>query len=210
MLNERICPICGQPVKKKTHRGTNKGYLRTCGELSCRKSIMSNNSGTFKKGHKLGAGRIPSEETRKRMSEAAINRGPSFLGKNHSLESRQKMSASRLGKVPPNKGKSPSLSTRKKMSEAKLGIRGEDHPLWRGGYGKERTRLMGHMEYKKWREAVLERDNYRCQSCWSSENLHAHHIKEWSKFEELRYTVSNGLTLCAACHINIHKEIKIG
>jgi predicted restriction endonuclease len=57
------------------------------------------------------------------------------------------------------------------------------------------------MGYKKWRNAVFTRDNFRCQECGSKENLEAHHIKPFSVAPELMYIVENGLTLCHECHM---------
>ena len=59
--------------------------------------------------------------------------------------------------------------------------------------------------YKKWRIAVLDRDNFKCVSCGSSnETLHAHHIKPWAKDILSRFDVDNGTTLCIWCHSKIH------
>lgn len=56
-------------------------------------------------------------------------------------------------------------------------------------------------EMKKWRIAVFERDNYTCQLCGIRGNyIEADHIKPFAYFEELRYTLSNGRTLCRPCH----------
>ena len=60
--------------------------------------------------------------------------------------------------------------------------------------------------YQMWRKAVKERDLYQCQHCGSEKNLHAHHIKPFAVYKGARYEVSNGLTLCARCHINLHKK----
>lgn len=55
--------------------------------------------------------------------------------------------------------------------------------------------------YTDWRNAVFERDNYACQRCQQlGGRLQAHHIRSWSKYPDLRYEVSNGITLCIACH----------
>lgn len=61
-------------------------------------------------------------------------------------------------------------------------------------------------EYRQWRKSVFERDNYTCQVCGvSGGELNAHHIKPFSVYPDLRFDVSNGLTLCKQCHINVHK-----
>jgi 5-methylcytosine-specific restriction endonuclease McrA len=61
---------------------------------------------------------------------------------------------------------------------------------------------MGREEYKKRRQAVYKRDNYRCVECGFRERgkMQADHIKPWSLFPELRYEVQNGRTLCVECH----------
>lgn len=59
-------------------------------------------------------------------------------------------------------------------------------------------------EYKEWRKAVMSRDGFVCQRCGAKKNLQAHHIKSWMSSEELRYCVSNGITLCRACHLIAH------
>ena len=62
-------------------------------------------------------------------------------------------------------------------------------------------------KYKEWRKAVFERDRYTCQHCFEKGgNLNAHHIKTFKDYIELRYEVSNGLTLCLECHRKVHKK----
>lgn len=62
-------------------------------------------------------------------------------------------------------------------------------------------------EYKNWRRSVFERDNYTCRSCGARGcRLNAHHIKAYAFFPDLRYEVTNGLTLCEICHKAIHKR----
>lgn len=61
-------------------------------------------------------------------------------------------------------------------------------------------------KYYNWRIKVLERDHYKCQHCSSKNNLHAHHIKRFVDYPELRFDINNGLTLCKSCHIEIHKN----
>lgn len=61
-------------------------------------------------------------------------------------------------------------------------------------------------KYRKWKLEVLKRDNNKCVKCGTKEKLHAHHIKPFSDNKELRYEVSNGITLCNQCHKEVHKN----
>ena len=62
-------------------------------------------------------------------------------------------------------------------------------------------------EYTKWRNDVYERDNFTCMDCnVRGGKLNAHHIKSYSKYKELRFAVSNGITLCIECHKKRHKR----
>lgn len=65
-------------------------------------------------------------------------------------------------------------------------------------------------QYRVWRKSVFERDNFTCQHCGSQDELQAHHIKSFAKFEKLRYKTSNGITLCNKCHKEEHKRLKQG
>ena len=105
------------------------------------------------------------------------------------------------GKPSPMKGRISSPETREKQRQAKLGIRGKDHWNYKNGSGSERHRDMQRDEYKQWRKAVFERDNYTCQTCKATGvYLQADHIKQWAFFPELRYDLNNGRTLCIDCH----------
>lgn len=63
-------------------------------------------------------------------------------------------------------------------------------------------------EYRHWRKSVLERDNYTCQypNCNTKEELHTHHIKPRKDYPELKYNVSNGITLCYIHHGKVHGQ----
>lgn len=71
------------------------------------------------------------------------------------------------------------------------------------------------LEYRNWRKAVYERDNYTCQSCFKrGGRLDCHHIEALShilnknniKTPEdavlctILWDLNNGLTLCRKCH----------
>jgi hypothetical protein len=68
------------------------------------------------------------------------------------------------------------------------------------------NQLRATKDYREWRKSVLERDDYTCQKCNKKGGwLHAHHIKPFAKYPELRFVVSNGITLCKSCHKNEHR-----
>jgi 5-methylcytosine-specific restriction endonuclease McrA len=90
------------------------------------------------------------------------------------------------------------------MQNNPLWKRGEENPNWKGTQD-ERQVATGRAEYKAWRRAVFERDRYTCQHCQQrGGSLHAHHMKSWVEHPDLRYEVSNGLTLCVDCHSDLH------
>jgi len=91
------------------------------------------------------------------------------------------------------------------------GKRGKDNPGYKNGkYTADKKRFWSTSEYQQWRKAVYERDNYTCQNCGDNKggNLNAHHIKSWADFPELRYKISNGITLCDKCHQFAHSSIQ--
>ncbi len=60
---------------------------------------------------------------------------------------------------------------------------------------------MSTYEYKKWRRAIFNRDNYTCQSCDKrGGDLEADLIKQYAFYPDLRLDIDNGRTLCKSCH----------
>lgn len=58
-------------------------------------------------------------------------------------------------------------------------------------------------KYKQWRLSVYKRDKFQCQWPGCSvfkKQLNAHHIRTWANFPNLRYDISNGITLCKFHH----------
>ena len=80
---------------------------------------------------------------------------------------------------------------------------GANHPSWKGDAADRTKRWCS--DYKHWRQNVLERDNYQCIECGSSEKLNAHHLKSWKNNPDLRFDITNGITLCEKCHIKWHQ-----
>lgn len=60
---------------------------------------------------------------------------------------------------------------------------------------------MNSREYKNWRMSIFMRDKFFCGLCGQKgKKLNAHHIQRWADVPELRYVVSNGVSLCEECH----------
>ena len=61
-----------------------------------------------------------------------------------------------------------------------------------------------------WRRQILIRDENTCVECGAENEgnkkhfLHAHHIKSWKDFPDLRFELHNGVTLCVFCHSKKH------
>lgn len=62
---------------------------------------------------------------------------------------------------------------------------------------------------RRWRNKVLNRDNYTCQHCGSTEKLAVHHISYWSNDPVNRINIDNGITLCQNCHAKEHWGEKV-
>jgi len=66
--------------------------------------------------------------------------------------------------------------------------------------------LRERLEYKIWKEKVLERDNEKCVKCGSEKRLHVHHLQSYYTFPEGRLNIDNGQTLCISCHMKLHNK----
>lgn len=86
--------------------------------------------------------------------------------------------------------------------------KGVDHPRWNPDRDEiERNKdRMKDPAYRQWRNAVFKRDDYRCQITGRrGGNLVAHHIEAWGVSPELRFEVSNGITIDWAYHALFHR-----
>lgn len=96
-----------------------------------------------------------------------------------------------------------SLRTGRRVGFPKGGI------PWNKGTGETKN----GWKAREWIKSVKERDNYICQHCGCNNRLRmqAHHIVPWKDSIELRFELTNGMTLCRSCHKKedrrIHPEI---
>lgn len=176
--------------------------------------------GMFQKGQ-------PSPNKGKHHSPETIEKiRQSNLGQKRSEETCLKIGLSKKGIVSPLKGKKhskkqieknrlshiglkQSLETRKKKSLIMLGE--NNHK-----YIKDRTKLkisdrhQEDVQYIYWARQIKNRDNWKCKINNKECNgrLEAHHILSWREHKELRYDISNGITLCHYHHPRKHSEEK--
>lgn len=135
----------------------------------------------FQIGNKIWLGKKLSKETKRKISLKAMG-NKRALGIKRSKETKEKIRLARLEKPRPE-------------------LVGKNNPNWRGGTTSSALKIRHSLEYKIWRRAVFERDNYTCIWCGQrGGKLCADHIKPFSLFPELRFAIDNGRTLCWECH----------
>lgn len=148
-----------------------------------------------------------SDETRRRISESHKGRPHPHKGSPHTAEHNRKIGESNMGRIGPMVGKKHSAVARKRMSDAqKKLVAAGTHRLWKGGVTTIHQIIRSSVEYKLWRESVFIRDNYTCVWCGARNGngvtviFNADHIKPFSQYPELRFSIDNGRTLCIDCH----------
>lgn len=80
---------------------------------------------------------------------------------------------------------------------------------------EERANFYSSSEWKRLRQAVLERDHYECQWCKEEGKvvtvndsiLEVDHIKELEYYPELATNINNLRTLCKDCHNKRHDRM---
>lgn len=169
------------PWNKGLKLGKNPQHsLRMIGCIPWNKGLTKNNDGRLRVISERMKRRKMSQETRIKISES---------GKGRKLTPKQKEIAIKNFDPYYWKGRhNPNVS-------------GKNNWNWKGGRTSETRRLRTSLEYREWREKVFKRDYWTCRFCGKKgHELHAHHIKSWSKFPELRFDVNNGKTSCVPCH----------
>lgn len=189
-----------------------KGMLGRSHATETRRKLSESHRGVKRGAH--------SEDWNKKISEAHLHRGLSWLKKceqcyknfkvyNYRPEARfcsskcraQKVMPTnrRYGAVPWNKGLT--RFTDKRLKKIALERTGDKNWQFLHGNSKAHRTSWGSAIHKSWRKKVFERDKYTCQVCLKEGGeLQADHIKCFAHHENFRYEVSNGRTLCRSCH----------
>jgi hypothetical protein len=129
------------------------------------------------------------------------------LGKHLSEETKQKQREANSGEKNYLFGKHLLEATKQKITKALLknSLKGKNHPNWRGGINPINDTIRKSFKFKVWRDKVFKRDDWTCQKYKIKGGiLHAHHIKNFYKYPELRFRVSNGITLSKKAHKEYH------
>lgn len=212
------CIVCGKKFAKQWQK-------KFCSRRCYYKWEKENpNKGWRKKGNKLGFKR--GHKIFEGVEKGWFKRGQ--LTWNKGLKGKQPWhnisGLNKKGGIPWNKGKhiknNDALNEWRKKGNA---IRGKRHWNWRGGISKMRERIEAMPEYKRWRKAVFERDNWTCQKCKKrGRRIHPHHRMELStilakyRIRTLRdarqckklWDTNNGKTLCIPCHKQTRSYLK--
>jgi hypothetical protein len=91
------------------------------------------------------------------------------------------------------------------------GTSNKQHPETHGSYGA----LILHPNWKSKRKEIIERDQFKCVICGSSDDLQVHHrqyhfIKAIQKFKvPWDYAGHLLITLCSSCHGRGHSKFKV-
>ncbi len=137
-------------------------------------------------------------ETRKKISEALRGKMPKFIPNNKGVK-RTVENRKRISDTLKRRGIKPPRCPRERI------CRGEKHQWWKGGVTPINEAVRKSLEYRLWRKAVFERDNWTCVWCGAKDKtIQADHIQEFSTHPELRFAIDNGRTLCRKCHYKRH------
>lgn len=197
------------PVSKLKANPTNPRVLRdekfecrTCGSaFKSRKACVSRTPKFCSKA--CYAGREIGDATRSRMSASRAGRQP-----HNKLPMSQVKCAGCSTQIPHRVGaysntkycsSSCRITAYRNMDYSHQS--GDKSHRWAGGVTAENDSERRSAKYRQWRTDVFSRDGYTCQSCGQVGGyLQADHIQPFAYHKELRYDLSNGRTLCVACH----------
>jgi len=138
------------------------------------------------------------------------------VGKDHPMYGKKRPDTSEMNRLRLKGKKNPIVAKTNKertwtdemRKNAGKNKRGENNPNWKDGRRLKIAKIRGRIEYRLWKEAVLARDNWTCRDCGKQKvRLHAHHLKSFTLYPQLRFAIDNGIILCAGCHRKLHSKI---
>ncbi|MEN6571392.1 MAG: HNH endonuclease [Anaerolineaceae bacterium] len=126
-----------------------------------------------------------------------------FAGKKHNENTRRILSQKASKPKPYLMGKNNGM----------YGRRGQANPHFVDGSSPERQRIYASSEWRSIIRQVYQRDGYRCVRCGATKkgyrSIQAHHIKPWAGNPEMRFDLSNIVTLCHDCHNWVHSNANV-
>jgi hypothetical protein len=138
-----------------------------------------------------------------------------WLGRHHTEESKKKMSITRTGRkhTPEwNKHIKDSLPVGRNHPNYGKNMSGKKNGRWIEDRTKVKKSEKKHLDtqYRCWMLGTKRRDNWKCRllSDDCKGRLESHHIFNWIEYPELRYILTNGITLCAFHHPRGREEEK--
>lgn len=123
-----------------------------------------------------------------------------FKGRKHTPETRRLLSVKASCPKPWIRGERNGM----------FGRCGPLNPNYKDGSSPERQRLCVSSRWKCVVRRVRKRDNDCCHRCAAPRSgprsMHMHHVKPWAGNPELRFEVSNVVSICRACHEWLHSN----
>ena len=132
---------------------------------------------------KGGRGGVPSDVTKKKLSESRKGENNPMFGKHLSDETRKKISEAKKGRTPPNKGKSMSEEQKRKLSEV---LKGKVPP--------NKGKSMSEEQKRKLSKPVLQY------------TLDGEFVRKWSSTQECSRNGFSHVSCCCRGKLKSHKN----
>lgn len=149
---------------------------------------------------------IPTRPRGGESSSGSFKKGQTlWVGRKHKQSTKDKIRKARL-----KDGHVPYLN--KDGVHWLKGIKGQNHPCWKGGLTPERQKVYSSLEWVESVKKVWKRDKAICQNCGKHHNteknrgnFHIHHIISFQN-KDTQTKVDNLVLLCKKCHIWVHSK----
>ena len=166
-------------------------------------------------------GKITSDETKKKLSEANKRNGhcpPSRLGIKHTQETKDKISISNLGKQSPLKGIERSLETKNKIRLGNTGLKRSDkvkkilsNAQIKSQFnrdGNAHKEIIGYRALHYWVESKLGRPRF-CEDCGNKSLKQRQY--HWANISQnYKRLTTDWRRLCTKCHALFDKDCHRG